>query len=358
MQFFHGRDYGKVLTWVVLSLIGTFQLGSGLVCAAELKTKIEVQLQAAISAILPQLGDLTAVQKTMFTEEVLPEYQRFIRNYQATPQGVKVDVDQDSIRLYLKYYALPVESKVGLKVEVKSDPKLNSKQSPQILVLLKTEPTCEKCTPARAPIQQWVKAHLEKRGFQPDFLALEDIPVQWVSTSLEEHLESMAQQKKESAVLLVHWAPLPVDDLDTAHADEKKYSIRVYLNLLGENTLNAQKEVMENDSFELSLGRVWIDLFTDLGSKMDASQVRQSEAIKQEHLIEITGVKDFQHFKRVRLLLEGQLKSIGFLEDRVLSREKFTFAFYTGKNKEEVKKLLYQLQQTLGVGRDFNWSIP
>jgi preprotein translocase subunit SecA len=78
---------------------------------------------------------------------------------------------------------------------------------------------------------------------------------------------------------------------------------------------------------------------TELGAKIVADEKRLVDQTRKELSIEVSGKLSFQQFKKVKLLLESQLKEVGSLEERSISQHRFIFAILTQKSREEIKNL-------------------
>ncbi len=322
--------------------------------AEEPKSLVDVQLRAVLSGGLPKLGVLEPWQKVLFQEEVLAQPQRFVKNYQLAASGkgqnqeTKAEVDSDSIRAYLKFHG--TKSPDG--------------QLPTAVVLLKPDLACSVCTQSLPMIRSWVRNRLEKRGLRVDQVSSEEIYSPLTSASSEDPLKSLTERKNAAVLVLVQWAPVALEDLDSAHADEKKYRLSVEFRALSTDSLHLtpftvkkEKEILDLESFELSLGRVWSDAMTELGSKMEAGETHSTAQDTREYSIEISGIRDFQQLKKIRALLEARLKDFGVLEDRIISHQKFVFAISTHKDQEELRRVLSQLPADSGVGSLFHWVV-
>src|SRR4051794_9867340 len=67
---------------------------------------VSTQLKSAVTASASKLGELEPWQKRIFSEEVVPQYQRFVRDYRSSgTSGVTAEIDLESLRQYLRFYA-------------------------------------------------------------------------------------------------------------------------------------------------------------------------------------------------------------------------------------------------------------
>jgi hypothetical protein len=289
---------------------------------------VEAQLKAAVQEGEKNFPGLHPWQQVLFREEVVPQFQRFIKDYRPTDQGgVKVEVDYQSIRQYLTYYG----------------PKALRLAQPKILVNLKSDPNCAKCAASSVEIQTLIRSRLEKRGFTPIWLTPDDFSSQITTGDQDEQILSLMKKRNASGALVVQWSPAPDEDPDSAHADEKRYIIRTSLQVGELSVRNQQKELMDNDSFENTEARLLTDIFADLGAKYELEEAAQVEGGREEILIQVSGIRDFAQYSRIKNTMQTQLKDIFSLEDRKLSKEQVTFAIFTKQTSDSLRKQLAQI---------------
>jgi len=330
---------------------------------------LEAQLKAAVIDAQSKLGKLESWQTALFTDEVIPQFQRFIKDYRASTSGLVVDLDYESLKHFLAYHETKTQP-------VRSLPTANSlpaNETPhKLLVYLKSDSSCPKCRASLGNIQTMVRQRLERRGLSPIWLNSDDFSPQLTQISQNpqsgggyannklffEQMRSSAKSKNAEGALLISWALAPQDDTDSAHADEKRYLIESSMQIHSLEALTRQKELLDNDSFEIAETRLLTELFTDLGSKF-ASEQSISEAsvtggtaggTKEEILVQISGVKDFNQYSRIKTLLQSQLKDINSLEDREFSKNQVVFAVTTKQTVDALKKQIGQL--SLDPGND------
>jgi hypothetical protein len=278
-----------------------------------------------------KLPELEAWQKILFSEEVMPQYQRFVRDYRQSDAGLaglKVEIDFDSLKNYLFFYA----------------PKHLKLKSPSVLLIFKTDPSCQKCTESSTAIQNLVQARIVKRGFSPLLVNPTEIPSGSNVGAIEDQMTTLINKKNASGAILVQWKPAPVDDLDTAHADESRYVLRSFLQVKNVFLQSQPKELLDSDNFEVAEARILTDLFIDLGMKFAPVESVIAETSGDEILLEVTGIKDFAQYTRVKAQILNLLKeSSSFVEDREFSKGLVVLAVYTKKNSDEIKKQITQI---------------
>jgi hypothetical protein len=283
------------------------------------------RLKSALNESIGLLGALEPWQKKLFDEEVLPNYQRFIRDYSST----RVDVDVVNLKNYLNVHA-----KKSFKRE-----HTNS------VVFLHSEAACTKCTEATQGIHKLVKARLERRGFTPAWQTAEELGVTKFrcEQAEEKFLKFAGERTNLSAALMMCWQEIPPDDIDTAHADEKRYIVRSMLLVRdgsdGLVRIAGQLEVIEHDGFGAPAERLLTDAFTDAGGRL-ASISKTVASGKEEISVEVSGIRDFAHFARVKTRLNEVLQGVASVEERKLSRGQAVFSVLTPRNIEEIRAKL------------------
>lgn len=319
-----------------LTAFYAFHVQAASVPSSNTNPSTEELLKSSVVEAQSKMGNLEPWQKNIYSSEVIPQFQRFIRDYRGTGADLRVEVDTDSLKHYLTFYA----------------PRFLKQKNPLILVSVKPDPNCEKCLSSQSTIQQLVRARLERRGMSSTFTNLDEMAPATSASALTDHLASLAKQKGAVGFVSVQWELVPPDDLDTAHADEKKYLIRSWVQI-GEMSLQSrQKELLDTDSFESSAARILTDIFTDIGAKIELADTNIAEAGKDEILVDIAGLKDFAQFQRVKTNLSNQLKDSASFEERVFSKGRVVFALYSKLKLEEIKKILNQ--SSLDPGSDQN----
>jgi hypothetical protein len=295
------------------------------------------QLKSAILEHQSKLGVLEPWQKVLYSEEVVPEFSRFIRGYQSSPKGgMRVDIDTDSLRNYLVFYG------------PRSIKKPETMRDFRVSVFLKGDSSCQKCVESQAQLQQIVQLRLERRGLTPVFLSSDELSPQANNQLLFDQLASKSKQKGTLGSVLVSWNLIPVDASDTAHADEKHYSIESFFQAGEFPVLSRQKEILENDSFEVAETRLLTDIFTDLGTKIEFEQINLADQGKEEMIVEVSGIKDFSQYNRVKLALQTHLKDVASLEERKFSKNQVVFAMYSKKSLNELRKQIGQMNLDSG----------
>lgn len=291
-----------------------------------------------------QVAEMSPWQKKLFEEEALPQYQRFIKNYRSAQthsgtavSSLVVDIDVDSLRNYLRFYAPQT-----LGRDVGSAP---------VLIYLRSEGTCLKCTAAGPGLRALAQARVERRGLTPVWIAVEDLGPGGAELSgkvLEERIAQLAATRNAAASLVMQWGPAPADDVDTVHADESHYLLRTHIEARGlagtgkavaagapaRAPITAKAEgaatLSESDSFEASAAKILADAFVELGAASQQAELAQAgkgpvDAEDRELRLDVSGVRDFAQYSRLKAQVAAKFPSAS-LEDRLITRGRVVLA--------------------------------
>lgn len=307
-------------------------------------SKVQDALKSQVQENLKKMGELEPWQKTIYADEVVPQYNRFIRDYRQAASGVVADIDQEALKKYLAFYA-PRTLKQG-----------NEKSGAKIVAVVKPEASCVKCIGSAPVIRKLVKARLERRGFAPIFVSDEELGEQKGSfPDLQQRAATLAEQKGALGTLVVFWQVPPSDSIDSAHADEEHYRIlssiqvREAAGAAGSGKAAREfkhqglMELMANDPFDTAAARLLTDAFTELGAKAlaaDAPTAVAEDSEGPELSIQLAGFKDFAQYTRAKAALEAKLQDAGLLEERRIARGLVVFGIRTRKSADELKPKL------------------
>jgi len=295
------------------------------------KKDLQESLKAALVEAKSKLGKLEEWQSTLFDEEAVPQYSRFIRDYRPSANGVTADIDLDSLRNYLAYAA----------------PRGAKADALKLYVVMKGDESCKKCVEAAPLLRKLLKARIERRGFVPSFVNAD--------ASTNEKVSALAERTESAGALLVEWQLLPVDSIDTAHADENHYRLRVFQSarIAGAGSTHEYKtesrlELLEQDSFATAAERVLTDSFTDLGSKVQVARSETESGATDELFVEVTGIRDFAQFTVMKNQIQNSLRSWGTIEERKVARGWVSFAIRTSHKVDELRQALAPLRVASG----------
>jgi hypothetical protein len=306
----------------------------------------EDALRAAVQDSERRLGELEPWQRALFQDEVVPQYARFVKGFRPTGTGMQVDVDVDAVRRYLTYRA--------------------SKAPAKFLVALRPEENCAPCAESAKAIRGLVEARLKRRGFSPVFVGTDEVgDPKLAGKLLDEKVVELLGPRAGSGALVLEWRLAPTDNIDTAHADEKRYLVRLFTLAREEGTggvgsgkvareakTESSLEFLEADGFERATARLLTDSFTEFGAKWLAA-ASLGDAEQPELSISVTGIRDFAHFTAVKARLQAGLQTVlapgTSLEDRRIARGRAVFGVRTPGGVEEVKPLVVGLTLEKGV---------
>ncbi len=302
------------LTWVVISLLfgltvlSPFSFSEPSFSQPSSRS-VESQLKAALEDAEPKLGELESWQKLLYKNEVIPQYQRFILDYRGSGQGLTVKVDYDSLKRYLLFYG----------------PKFLDQKDPKVSVLFQPDTSCSKCMESFADVKMLVQSTLERRGFI-------------VSSPDSSKNSPKNSPKNPIATFTLTWGVLPTDMEDSLHPDEKRYFIRTSLQLGTDAIKNHQKELEESDRFDGATAKLMGDIFTELGAKFALQQSVADLEGQEETLLEVSGIKDFAQYIRIKNRATDLMKDISSIDERQFSKGRVVFAVYLKSKNEEFKK--------------------
>lgn len=323
---------------------------------------LNLRLQAAMREYAKTLGTLEPWQAALFSEEVVPQASRFVRDYRPAGPKVAIDVDLESLKNYLKFYA----------------PKTLKREGAELFVALRPEPGCVKCGESFGEIRKLVKERVERRGLVPVFAlpeGLEDpaaapkppagkktppasnsgtrpelrFDAKLTGKTLDERVQALAGQTKAAGTLLVEWRKAPMDDVDAAHADEVRFQVRMGLQFRDILKQEGSLEIFENGSFDRTVSQILTDFLTELGSKADKALLQAgAESDREGYWLELSGIRDFAQFNELKTRLSSFVatkEGLSF-EERKLSRGKAVFEVYSASPRtlDEVKLLFSEFQ--------------
>ncbi len=309
--------------------------------AASPAPSVQDALKAAVQESREKLGELQKWQQKLFDEEVVPQYQRFVRGYRQSIAGILIDVDLETLKKFLAFYG----------------PTSLRRTDARMLVWLRADPGCGRCLEALVPVRRQIKARLERRGFLPVWLSPEELGVEerLSGKGLEAHLAELAESRNVAGALVAQWGPVGIDSIDSAHADEKKYLMQAAVfareaTTAGDGASSVAErvrkhagalELPENESLESAISRLLTDAFTQLGTKSAAALAQeQGTEGRREVSVTLAGVKDFQHYSKLRAQILPLLRNHGIAEERWLARGRIGFDLRTAVASDAIREAI------------------
>lgn len=341
--------------WLLCFVLGGLELNSFAVSE-------EVQLKSALIEFRQKLAIQLSWQETLFQEEVVPQYQRFIKNYHSAGAGkLAIEVDEEALRGYLAFYGpqyLARSEMTGKGADAK------------ILVLLEADPGCESCQQSQDGVKNLVRLRLERRGLTAMFLSptenkavYQKFSKKWTSLKrnpkggesglaasdeLVNALNDFVGEAKALGVIGLQLGNAAPEEDDTAHADEVRFELKSALQIRGLPLIRREKIILENDSIEQAEGRLFTDILTDLGMQLrsltpaeavagEAGQ-KGSVSSSNELLVELSGFTSYPDYTKVRAILAGVLEPGTTLEDRSFAKDRIVFALVSKVSLDAIKK--------------------
>lgn len=301
---------------------------------------VEGSLKSAVGNARGRLGNLAPWQKQVFEQEVMNDYSIFVRDYKRQGEGVSVQVDLQSIQRYLSFYA-PTRLGGGKPVP--------------ILIGLRAETGCGKCTDALPSLKRLLQARLESRGWTPtwateaEIVTAPGIPLDTLKgASFEDRLRSLATARglKASSTAQLEAVRAPIED--TAHAGEVHYQLRYgldvpELSLRSSNSL----EFGARDSFDEGMRKLMAQAWIGAGSGAGTSGTAILTALideKPELSLSFKGIRRAQQVAILKQELANRLRAGATLEQRSVSRGHVTFALKTDETPESVRAELARIK--------------
>lgn len=293
-------------------------LSLGLRQASAIESTVATQLKDAL-VDYQKKNPLEAWQTRIFEDEVLPQYQRFIRDYRPGPQGLSVEVDQDSLRKYLQFYA----------------PKVLKARDYKMFAWLVIDSACPACVKAAPGLKSLVTAQMERRGLTTVWMDAPASPPR----GFDEKSVDYARGRQAAGAVIVHAVRAPVDDEDAAHADELRYWVSTTLAVreLAAKT-SGRLELLANDPIEPAAVRLLTDAFTEVGGKVQsvvaASVLGESSGV----LIEISQFKDYAMYQDILSKLNAGLKDTHSLLEKRMTQGRVWLSLQTSQAASEVRR--------------------
>ena len=266
---------------------------------------------------------------------MIPQYQRFIRDYRQTGNRVSGEADLEILQNYLRFYA----------------PKFVKFQNKNVLSFIQVQPECIKCTASITAVRDLARNRLQRRGLTPVWLKEEEAGVNGLKgKALYDKVTDISKTKGLAGAMIIELVQVVSDDIDDAHADEKNYFTGFYLYLRDLEKQEGKLELLENDRFETRVARLLTDGFTNLGAKLAQPGQLSKTTTRKEILLEVSGFRDFQHYQKIRAVLDTYLKNVGSIDERRMTKGRIGLALQTDLGAEEIRKQLLEAAQDPAVG--------
>jgi hypothetical protein len=276
---------------------------------------VNIQLKNAVLGSQSQLPEMDPAQKKIFDEEVVPQYPLFIRDYKRVAGKVDAQLDLEGIKNLIRFSA-----QKNLKPG-------NTK----ILLSLVAASGCSKCVDEAPPIRKLMQVRVERRGFIPVWIGPDEL-------SPGAKISELVGPRGTVGYLQVELVPVSQDDVDSAHADEKRFLTKVQFEVRDVAGFMDQSEIFDTDSFLTESDKLLTHAFTELGARSDIASI--SSQGQEDILIEVNKIASFAQYSKLKAELQGRIKAVALLEERKISRGSATFAVKTKTSLDELKALL------------------
>ena len=98
-----------------------------------------------------------------------------------------------------------------------------------------------------------ISERMDRRGLIPVFMTPEEVAaIKGSGKSLNDRVSELAPKRGASGSLTLQWRLTPVEDIDSAHADEKHYTIDLAMQFSGIPRQEGKLQLLENDPFALA----------------------------------------------------------------------------------------------------------
>lgn len=288
-----------------LAILGCFLLSVPLQAADQ----ISPQLRAQVEKARPQLGDLPAWQEEIFENEVLMSSGRFVRDYKTSGNTVlKADIDLDGIKRYLAFNASQI-----LKPDAN-----------KVVLFVRANAACTECSKPLVAIRADLKARLERRGFGVVVATAEELK--------REPSDAFSKQNANGWVL----ADIRAEE-DPDHPGDNRYALVLDFRFPGTLASGTQKqmEILPTDSIEVSMSRLSIDAFLELGQKTKTGFSASSTEVPGIELV-LEGASRFSILTQIKTKLQASLGSdYRVVEKRIERGGRASFAVLSTKAGEK-----------------------
>lgn len=314
-----------------------YLMGFASLAQAAVLTEQEEKLKQSVSAYQKNIEPLEAWQTKVFSDEILPQFQKFL----VIHAGSEPTVDGDLIKSYLKFYA----------------PSSLQAKDPKILIFLQWENTCGPCKASEHLLRAIVRARLTRRGFQPLWVEKSELDVA-LSESLakvDEKLVELMKIKEAQASFVLEWGtahalginstPNPNEDPEAELTGAQVPFLAMKMGMrLGEKKFEKSKVLTEEEQLEPSHASLLNELLVDLGKNQGVSRAVAQDAAGSAapsgtalKLIQVSGIQDFSQLIRVKTIFQNQIKNIVSVVEQKVSRGQVTLAVVARSSESELQ---------------------
>jgi hypothetical protein len=184
------------------------------------------------------------------------------------------------------------------------------------------------------------------------WLSADDLGTDLSGQALHEKAADAAIRKGALGALVIETRLAPVDAIDTAHADERKFLVEAFWlsKVTGDADLRflGQLEVMENDPLEQAAARLLSDAVSQFGVKAILAEKSEGEAKTQEYELVLNGVRDYAQFSKLKAGIVQALTDAAWVEERKLKRGQIVLGIRSQRSVDGVRRQLASVPADAG----------
>jgi hypothetical protein len=294
-------------------------------------------LRSAVAATRAKLGTLQPWQQLLFTGEVLPHAENFVREFRPQGAGYKVDVDEAMLRNYLAFFG----------------PRMLGTDQPQFLARVEADPSCTPCQEALPSLHRLLESRLSSRGVRlarvkdgelPSKSTLQKTTAEFPSLALVQALVST--RGAQGAVVMRFERATQKDDESGLELHKEDRKLRLTLGISAGNIAELRSlEFQATDSTEQSSRRLVLEAMSGVGAKFLEQSMR--EATKSEGrsipevLVRVAGLHDYYELNQLKSQIQLALGELNPVVERRLAKGRVVLAVRTRISGAELRKKLH-----------------
>jgi hypothetical protein len=349
MGFLMDRVPNRRMTRVAFALLAGFYLpGAGLVAraapaVATEKSKpagLQETLRSAVAAARSKLGTLQPWQQLLFTGEVLPQAESFVREYRPQGASYKVEVDEAMLRNYLAFFA----------------PSLLGTEQPLFLFRVEAQPGCTPCAEAVPSLRRLLESRMAGRGARLSWVkdgelpSTSSLPKPATEFPLLAVMQAQVSGRGAQGVVVLRSERASQRDDESGlelHPEDKKFRL-VFGFSAGKITEVRSLEFQATDSTELSSRRLVLEAMGGVGAKVREELARDASKsggkVDPEALLRVSGVQDYFLLSQLKSQAQLVLGELNPVQERRLAKGRCVLVIRTKLAGSELKKRLNGMQ--------------
>ncbi|NDD90743.1 hypothetical protein EBZ37_01475 [bacterium] len=270
-------------------------------------SNLQEALRHALNAARAKMGVLPPWQQLLFSSEVLPQAENFVREYRPQGSGYRVDVDEGMLQNYLVFFG----------------PKVLGNEKPLFIARVEAQANCEFCAEALPSVKRLLESRFAARGITLSWTKDHEVRTQATSAKPKGEFQGLVQlqalqasRQLDGSVALRVERATHRDDESGLEIQSEDHKFRMVFGVsAGKYTEVRSVEFAATDSTENSSKRLIVEAMSSLGSKVRETETRSAARPAgqelPEVLLKISGVRDY--FSVVQLKNQVQL-ALGELE--------------------------------------------